>query len=250
MKSCVLSNIKQVTEPNNQLLSSFTSAEEAVERINMKFASFFQEDALATDTQPTDDSRNPYEWIISVSLTLVKSHLRQINPKKSMGSDLIPTVLYKEAADLLSEPLCHLFNLSINECRFPKRWKLSHVTPVPKKSPVDLENLRPIALLPVPSKILEKIILKSMQEYFMSHFGKNQFGSRPSSSTTCAVIIISHHALHQLESTNTSGVQIIAYDYSKAFDTLPHHRIIERMSHLHFPVNFVKWIRDYLSQRF
>ena len=58
-----------------------------------------------------------------------------------------------------------------------------------------------------------------------------------------------HHALSQLESSSISGIQIIAYDYTKAFDVLPHNLIISRLLQADLPVGFVQWIGSYLSGR-
>ena len=122
--------------------------------------------------------------------------------------------------------------------------------PFPKASKVDISNLRPISLLPVPAKILERLILQSnLARKFFENFGSSQFGARPKSSTTCAIISLIHHALTQLERNDVSGVQIIAYDYSKAFDILSHYEIVKRLQDTNFPSPFIEWIVNYLSYR-
>ena len=67
---------------------------------------------------------------------------------------------------------------------------------------------------------------------------------------TCATISLLHHSLSQLESPNVSGVQIVAYDYSKAFDTLSHGLIVRRLQEAGFPLKFIHWIKSYLTNRF
>ena len=169
---------------------------------------------------------------------------------KVMGCDLIPPILYKEAADLIAEPLAHIYSLSVSQQRFPKQWKVSHVCPIPKSSPLDVNKLRPIALLPLPSKILEKLVLRSVHSHFIDRLEMDQFGSRPKSSTTCAIISMMHCVLANLESSNTSGVQLITYDYSKAFDVLSHGLIMKRLKEENFPSQFIFWIEDNLANRF
>ena len=127
--------------------------------------------------------------------------------------------------------------------------KQAHVCPIPKTKPASIDNLRPIALLPVRSKILERIVLEELRPIFIQHFGEDQFGSRPSSSTTCALIKVLHHCLSMLEKPNVMGIQIIAYDYAKAFDKLSHNVILRQLKMKDFPTPFVEWTKSYLNQR-
>ncbi|MEL7308127.1 MAG: hypothetical protein AAGK05_09835, partial [Pseudomonadota bacterium] len=75
----------------------------------------------------------------------------------------------KASASELCYPLCHVFNLSFCQARIPKAWKIADVCPVPKTFPVKKEQLRPISLLSIISKICEKVVVRS---YFSSLTGK------------------------------------------------------------------------------
>ena len=150
---------------------------------------------------------------------------------------------------LLSGPLTHIYNLSIKEKRFPNRWKLSHVCPIPKTRSPCLNDLRPISLLPLPSKIMERIVLETVRSQFVHSFGKSQFGARDSSSTTCAVISLLHHAICFLESPEVSGIKIVTYYLSKAFDTLSHKVILSTLLECGLPYSFISWTSDYLKGR-
>ena len=110
--------------------------------------------------------------------------------------------------------------------------------------------MRPIALLPLPSKILERIVLKSLDSLFIASLGHEQYGARPHSSTICAIISLMHFAFLTLEQSNVSGLQVLAYDYSKAFDILPHDLILRQLEAQNFPPEFVKWTCDYLRERY
>ena len=235
------------SSPIFNLINEFSSVLETTENINRKFASVFTSRTTSQNVDVGPDSQ--IEWVIDIPSSLVKEHLSKLNVKKSMGSDLVPAVLYKAAAEWLAQPLAHLFNLSVQEQRFPRRWKLAHICPVPKTKRPTINDLRPIALLPLPSKILERIVLNTLHPLFVENFGEEQFGARPSSSMTCALIKVIHHALSALEQSNVSGIQIITYDYAKAFDTLPHNLIIRQLQKKQFPTAFVEWTKDYLSQR-
>ena len=170
---------------------------------------------------------------------------------KAAGSDEVPTRVYKAAAHVLSAPLTHLFNLSIETGRFPKLWKMSHVIPLPKSPQATIDNLRPISLLPVPSKIMEQFVLHSdLWPNFIKHFGTSQFGARPKSSTTCALIKLTDFIASELDKDDVGGVQVLLYDFSKAFDVLSHDTILKRLETLDFPKLFVAWVSDYLTGRF
>ena len=237
------------TDPLFRLINKFSSTESAVNEINEKFSSVFVPDCDDTENS-NQPSQTSVPWLIDIPVSLVHRKLSKINAAKSMGNDYIPAILYKSAADALAGPLAHIYNLSVTQRRFPSIWKSSHVSPIPKSATPDSSNLRPISLLPIPSKILESIVFHSnVYNLFLLNFGKNQYGSRPASSTTCAVIKLIHNALSLLESPLVSGVQITAYDYTKAFDVLSHNLILRRLRDSGFPADFIDWTKDYLTGR-
>ena len=87
------------------------------------------------------------------------SHLQELKRKKATGIDNLPSNLLKDAAPVISKRLAHIINLSLTTSIFPTEWKEAKITPLfksGKKSSV--ENYRPISLLPVISKIAEKIV--------------------------------------------------------------------------------------------
>lgn len=232
------------------MINQFRSVAEAVESVNEEFSSVFTQES-STSTSDAWDTNNfrILERIVEISPIDVWRLLMQTSPFKAMGSDMIPTVLYKEAASLLAEPLAHIYNISLSQQQFPTLWKMAHVCPIPKSFPPNIKSLRPIALLPLPSKILEKLILKSCHDGLLECFGDYQYGSRPKSSTTCAVISLMHSALSKLELAEVSGIQIVTYDYSKAFDVLSHNLVIQRLREAKFSVPIIKWIQAYLTNR-
>ena len=230
------------------LLQGFDSATAAANVINSNFASVFVNENKEEKLFQSYDEKDA-GWSIHIPVSKVAVMLSKTKIGKSMGSDGIPTILYRAAADVLAPPLTHIFNMSISGRCFPKRWKFAHVSPLPKTSPPDIHNLRPISLLPLPSKILEKIVLQSVYDKFINNFGTNQFGSRPLSSTTCAVVMLLHHAFAALELPEVSGVKIIAYDFTKAFDKLSHGLILRRLYETRFPEPFIRWTANYLNDR-
>ena len=114
-------------------------------------------------------------------------------------------------------------------CSVPSLWKSAIVAPIPKTKNADLKQLRPVSLLPIPIKILETIILQVIKKDIISAYGFEQFGFRPKSSTGSALISLHEYYTKCLEESRTTGVQLIAYDFAKAFDKLRHEVIISRL---------------------
>ena len=142
-----------------------------------------------------------------------------------------------------------MFKLSIENAEVPKCWKIAAVSPIPKKSSPTLDDIRPISLLPFPSKILEILVVGSLKSKFVSHFGEFQYGYRPGSSTLCALTALHESMTGYLDDKDVSGVMIASYDYSKAFDKLSRVLIIESLLDCHFPLQFILWLKHYFQDR-
>ena len=234
-----------------KLYSDFPSIEAAAEHINRSFASHFSAPTGRRTPAKEEHEDNENDWELLISVKDVERKLSQLKPHKASGSDRIPTVVYKHAASVLAGPLTHIFNQSIRERCFPKIWKYSHMIPLPKSQRPNLANIRPISLLPVPSKLLEWFVLHSSLYAQMLHgFGPLQYGSRPNSSTTCALISFVDNIVKALTNPTTVGVQVLAYDFTKAFDTVSHISILKRLKDLGFQKGFIEWTADYLNDRY
>ena len=137
----------KVSRPITQVLSNFPSVPNGAEAINSTFCSYFSESQYIHLTAETDLE----DWDVEISTTEVERMLQRLNPRKATGSDLISTLVYKAASAVLAGPLTHIFNFFIRLRRFPNKWKFSHVVPLSKSCKPDINNLRPISLLPIPS---------------------------------------------------------------------------------------------------
>ena len=138
----------------------------------------------------------------------------------------------KDSADITSPLLTHLFNCSINSAIFPEIWKNAKVTAIfkcgDKSNP---SNYRPISVLPVLSKILEKAIHLQLYQYLNDNglLSKKQFGFKPKSSTCVAVGQFTDTILKNLDAGLLTG--LVFLDLSKAFDTVDH-SIFLKLSYL------------------
>ena len=162
------------------------SSSDVADKINQVFADAFSAQSIEDFHPPSNQS----EWKPVCNQEVVRAQLRGLKVGKAAGNDNLTPRLLKAACDILVAPLTHLFCLSISCCVVPESWKIAHVVPIPKKTCASASDFRPISLLPVVSKILEKIVLSSVKDALISNYGRNQFGFRPGSSTLLAHISI------------------------------------------------------------
>ena len=228
----------------DSVVRQFSSPQEAADQINAAFA--------ATQTLRPVPCPIDYlsDWSPAITVESTFSALSALKPGRAAGCDGIPTTIYKKAAPVLSPPLTHIINVSIQRREFPNCWKHSLIVPVPKSNPPSKSELRPISLLPALSKVCEKLVLTSgLLSHFKRAFGELQFGGIKFSSTTSALICVHDFVTLALEDNECVGVAVVAYDFSKAFDRLGHDTIIRSLLSRDFPSGFVQWVQSYLSER-
>ena len=247
----IMSNVRGKNESNSvsKIISLFDGTHHAVESLNKFFETFF---CTCKDRFIPPMRSSDYEYIPEVcDPHFVRNLLNTLRTDKAMGSDQIPPILLKISAGVLCDPLSHIFNLSFRTAKVPGVWKIADVCPVPKSTPITKDNFRPISLLPVMSKIFEKIILKMFYENLLKGFDDCQFAYRRGSSTVCALLTMNEGVLRFLDNPDVVGVRILSFDMSHAFDCVPHDILLKRMEDLNFVGGdfLVRWLEDYLKGR-
>ena len=123
--------------------------------------------------------------------------------------------------------------------------------PIPKSSsnPSSPSNFRPISLLPIASKLLERFVFNFLYDFCMSKnlLSNSQFGFRPGFSTESALISVVNSWLSSLDSHKS--VCAVFFDLSKAFDSVPHSPLLNTLSSLNLPPHLLHWFHSYLSNR-
>ena len=122
-----------------------------------------------------------------VSVKLVYNLLVKLSTSKATGMDNIAAKVLLMAALAVAPSLTEIFNMSIDTQQFPSEWKTAKVIPLFKRGQRSLlDKYRPISILPVVSKRMERILYDQIYEYFdqQNLFSKHQFGFRPYHSTT------------------------------------------------------------------
>ena len=168
----------------------------------------------------------------------------------SAGIDGINTIFIKKSIDFSIHALTEIINCSIKWSSFPKRWKKALVVPIPKcDDPTSEKDYRPISLLPIFSKVLEKVIAIQLIEYFIntSLYDKFQSAYKRFHSTGTALLYIMDQLLQSIDQGNIVIMALL--DYSKAFDTANHQLIIAKLKSLGLTDTACNWISSYLSKR-
>ena len=174
----------------------------------------------------------------------------QLPNKDSSGHDNVSNRLLKQLVDSILEPLTTVFNKSLNEGVFPQGMKEADVIPLFKaKEHYLVTNYRPISLLLTVSKLLEKTVYIRTYRFLNENgqFYQGQYGFRSGHSCQNAISeLVGTVAKNMEEKKFTIGVFI---DLSKAFDTLCHSILLDKMEKYGIRGNIWQWFRDYLKHR-
>ena len=158
--------------------------------------------------------------------------IRSLNPNKAHGWDEISVRMIKLSDAALVTPLKIIFINCLKCGVFPEVWKCANFVPVHKKNEKNLKkNYRPISLLPIFGKILEKLIYDSLYSHLDSHelLNSNQSGFRPGDSTVNQLISITHTIFKAFDCNPPLDVRSVYLDISKALDRVWHDGLVYKL---------------------
>ncbi len=170
-------------------------------------------------------------FLAPTSAIEIEKTVSKFRPKKSSGYDGISNILLKKIINIISIPLSVVFNKSLNNGIFPDKIKIAEIIPIYKLKGQkdDLSSYRPISLLPVISKVLEKIVYNRVYWFLCKKqlLYHSQYGFRHNHSTIDAVLEL----IGQIIKGFDRGEYTLAVylDLSKAFDTLSHDTILKKL---------------------
>ena len=175
--------------------------------------------------------------------------LRQINSSKAAGPDGIHGKVLKNCARTLAYPLSLLFNMSFSTGCIPMDWKTALVVPVFKKGDkASVENYRPISLTSLVMKVFERCIKNVLYKACEGLLDPRQHGFLNDRSCTTQMIPFTNDLA--LSINNKSKMDVIYFDFAKAFDSVSHDLILYKLKQFyHIDGLMLKFIRSYLEGR-
>ena len=175
---------------------------------------------------------------------------KEININKSSSIVNISSKILKLAFLTLSKQFTYIINLTFINSKIPDIWKIANVTPLFKSGDTSqCNNYRPISQLPLPGKIVEKIVHQRMSTFFETNniLNENQGGFRKNQSTTNTSAKFLDNIYNSINNKNISIATYI--DFSKAFDTVPHDILIKKLYLYGIKNKNLDWIKNYLNTR-
>jgi hypothetical protein len=197
-------------------------------------------------------NRNEFSLFLTpVTDCEVASTALHLPSKLTCGFDNLSVKLIQNIIYPLSQPLATIINKSFSEGTFPDILKIAKIVPVYKSGDIsDIKNFRPISILPAISKIFEKLMLTRLSKFFDKHniLNVHQHGFRAHSSTTTAMVDVGDYITNCVEKKLTAIALFV--DVSKAFDSLNHVVLLEKLNFYGVRGIALSWFRSYLSNRF
>ena len=189
-----------------------------------------------------------FQWVTEIE---VKHLIKEIKISKSSAIEGLSTRLLKDAFEVLSFELTYLYNSCLQFGIFPKDWGLSKITPIPKTShhSTDPNDWRPISQICLPSKLLEKIIHQQLYHYLDVNniLSPHQYGFRKGLCTSIAIFDVLKNLHENWNEKNFSGCIFI--DFSRAFDTIDHQILAEKLALYGLDNTSQKFMSEYMSCR-
>ncbi|MCG8035226.1 MAG: reverse transcriptase family protein, partial [Candidatus Thiodiazotropha taylori] len=227
----------------------FNSPKDKADILNKQYMSVFtqedEDDIPSPDGDPVPDMPE-----IDIQEEGIRKLLENINPKKAAGPDNVPARILKDCACELAPILTLIFRQSLSDGQVPEDWKKANVTAIYKKGTrQDPANYRPVSLTSLSCKIMEHVIvsqtLKHLDKHEVLHDCQHGFRARRSCETQLITLV------HELASSLDKGIQtdMIILDFSKAFDRVPHQRLLKKVHHYGIRGQTYCWIEQFLKGR-
>ena len=188
----------------------------------------------------------------AISEEKVLKIIRSLNPNKAHGWDGISTRMIKLSDSSLVTPLKIIFTNCLRSGVFPEIWKRANVVPIHKKNEKNLKsNYRPISLLPIFWKMLEKLVYNSLYSHLVSCdlLNPNQSGFRPGDSTVNQLISITHKIFEAFDYNPALDVRSVYLDISKAFDRVWHDGLIYKLKRRGVSGQLLSLIKSFLGDQ-
>ena len=215
---------------------TLTKEHDILEALNCHFVSVGPKLARSIETRPSDNCLqhitpvNEEMQFKPVDKKYVMNAINQLKNGKTSGPDKITITLAKDASAFIAHPLMLIYNSSLANGVFPDIWKLASVTPIYKSGPkIDVNNYRPISVISVFSRVLERLTHDQLFESLKINKGItcNQAAFRKLYSTITSLISSTDFWYENIDCSNVNLT--IFLDLKKAFDTVDHDILLKKI---------------------
>ena len=228
----------------------FSDAITKAKILSKQFSSVFTIDTPETADTKLEGPSYPSIRELHVSEAGIEKLLRNLNPGKAAGPDEIPTRILKELAEELTPVITALIRQSLETGILPKQWKDAWVTPVFKKGArCEPANYRPVSLTCIICKLMEHVLCTHIRGHLDEHgiLTPSNHGFRKGHSCESQLLLTTHDLLSHRDKGHQIDVGIL--DFSKAFDTVPHQRLLNKLRIYGIEGKVLNWIEGFLSDR-
>ena len=249
-KTKVRDKIGPLIDSNGELVSDRDSM---AGMLNDFFLSVFtQEDTLNIPEVSMIFRGNDEEKLKDILITkeIVTKEIDKIKSSKAPGPDEVFPRILKECKDVLSEPLACIFRKSLESGIVPVAWKKANVIPIFKKGDkTNMSNYRPVSLTSVVGKMMESIIARNIRDHLDKHklIKESQHGF--SKGKSCLTNLLSFYSKVYEAADNDENYDILYLDFSKAFDRVPHLRLLSKVKAHGIDGSIFRWIQSWLGDR-
>ena len=240
----------------DQIITNESDLSEIFNNYFINIASTLKEPIVETDFEPLNNyvsSKVPTDIDFEIPLTnhtFIRHFLSNLNVKKSTGLDNIGPRILKLTADVITPSILYIVNKSIATGKFASVWKEAKVKPLFKTgNKEDVNNYRPISILPTLSKLIEKWVERQFSQYLndFNLLHKSQSGFRPKHSTESALIRMTDSWLKAINEGNMVGCVLV--DFRKAFDLVDHKILLKKLKCYKCNNSCLSWFESYLQNR-
>ncbi len=226
-----------------------TSDQEKANILSEQFATVFVKEPEGST--PSAITREvPSMNHIEITHDKIRKVIQKLKKNKSPGPDGIHPRVIKELMETLLEPLRIIYTSSLEEGVVPEDWKIAHITAIFKKdNKCEPGNYRPVSLTSVFCKIMESLLREEIIEHMKKNklFSKRQFGFISGRSTVLQLINVLDSWTEAID--DRLAVDVVYLDFMKAFDRVPHKRLIEKVLSYKIEGSVLQWIQNFLMDR-
>ena len=223
---------------------------EKAEILNDFFCSVFTDEDTANIPSLEKKHHGPTLDNIEITTEQVIKHIKKLKPGKSAGPDGFHPRVLREIVEEIALPLQVIFSKSLSSGKLPHQWKLGQVTPIFKKGDRNTPgNYRPVSLTAVLCKVMESIIREHVMDHMVKYdlFCDEQHGFVPGRSCMTQLLTCIDEWTESLD--RGEPLDAVYLDFKKAFDTVPHERLIGKLDSYGICGNTKEWISSFLHDR-